>query len=300
MNIRDLRYLVAVADLKHFGHAAQACHVSQPTLSTQLKKLEDTLDVVLIERTNRQVVLSSVGEKIVQQARRVLKEVDELTRIADQHRDPFGGDLRLGVIPTVAPYLLPRILGPIRKRFPKLRIQLNEGQTADISARLKAGELDAIILALPLLDDQTDVRSLYREPFFFTLSTQHPLASKKQVALKDLEAEQMLLLEDGHCLRDQALSICDSAGAVENTNFRATSLETLRQMVRANVGTTLMPELAMTKTSGLRYIPFQHDSAASSPHREIGLCWRRASSRSELLEEMTLVLRGAVAEVLHE
>ena len=121
MNIRDLKYLVAVAELKHFGHAADACHVSQPTLSTQLKKLEETLGVVVIERTNRQVLLSGVGEKIVLQAKRVLSEVDELMRIADQHRDPFGGDLRLGIIPTVAPYLLSRILGPIRKRFPKLR-----------------------------------------------------------------------------------------------------------------------------------------------------------------------------------
>lgn len=298
MNIRDLRYLVAVAELKHFGHAAEACHVSQPTLSTQLKKLEETLGVVVIERTNRQVLLSGVGEKIVLQAKRVLNEVDELMRIADQHRDPFGGDLRLGIIPTVAPYLLSRILGPIRKRFPKLRIQLNEGQTADISARLKLGELDAIILALPLIDDQTEVRTLYREPFYFTLSTQHPLAGKKQIAIKDLADERMLLLEDGHCLRDQALSVCDTAGAVENTNFRATSLETLRQMVCANVGTTLMPELALTKIAGVRYIPFEYAARASAPHREIGLCWRRASSRGELLEEMTKVLRTAVGEVL--
>ncbi len=298
MNIRDLKYLVAVAELKHFGHAADACHVSQPTLSTQLKKLEETLGVVVIERTNRQVLLSSVGEKIVLQAKRVLSEVDELTRIADQHRDPFGGDLRLGIIPTVAPYLLSHILGPIRTRFPNLRIQLNEGQTVDISARLKLGELDAIILALPLIDDQTEVRTLYIEPFYFALSTQHPMAGKKQVALKDLAAERMLLLEDGHCLRDQALSVCDSAGAVENTNFRATSLETLRQMVCANVGTTLMPELALTRTAGLRYIPFEHAARASAPHREIGLCWRRASSRTELLEEMTKVLRVAVSEIL--
>lgn len=299
MNIRDLKYLVAVAECRHFGHAAELCHVSQPTLSTQLKKLEDTLDVVLIERTNRQVVLSAVGEKIVAQAKRVLREVDELNRIAQQHRDPFGGDLRLGVIPTVAPYLLPRILGPIRKQFPKLRIQLNEGQTADITARLRAGELDAVILALPLVDDQTEVRPLYREPFYFTTSTQHALANRKQVTERDLASEQMLLLEDGHCLRDQALSVCESAGAVENTNFRATSLETLRQMVRANVGTTLMPELAITRTQGIRYIPFSRPGRAEAPHREIGLCWRRASSRGDLLEAMSVLLKAAVAEVLH-
>jgi LysR family transcriptional regulator, hydrogen peroxide-inducible genes activator len=300
MNIRDLKYLVAVAQCRHFGHAAEMCHVSQPTLSTQLKKLEETLDVVLVERSNRQVVLSAVGEKIVEQARRVLREVDELTRIAEQHRDPFGGDLRLGMIPTVAPYLLPCVLGPIRKRFPKLRIALNEGQTADIWARLKLGELDAIILALPLVDDQTEIRTLYREPFLFTVSGQHPFASRKHVVLKELANEQMLLLEDGHCLRDQALSICDSMGAVENTNFRATSLETLRQMVRANVGTTLMPQLAVTRTSGVRYIPFQKSGREPAPHREIGLCWRKASSRGGLLDEMTTLLRAAVGEVLDQ
>ncbi|MEZ5598257.1 MAG: LysR substrate-binding domain-containing protein [Pseudomonadales bacterium] len=298
MNIRDLRYLVAVADLKHFGHAAQACHVSQPTLSTQLKKLEETLDVVLIERTNKQVALSGVGEKIVAQARRVLREVDELSRIAEQHRDPFGGDLRLGVIPTVAPYLLPRILGPIRKRFPKLRIQLNEGQTADITVRLRAGELDAIVLALPYDDDQAEVRPLYREPFYFTTSTQHPLAQRKHIAVDDLATEQMLLLEDGHCLRDQALSVCETAGAVENTNFRATSLETLRQMVRANVGTTLMPALAVNKAGGLRYIPFLQPRSDKAPHRDIGLCWRRASSRTELLEALAELLRDVIGEVV--
>ncbi len=299
MNIRDLKYLVAVAECRHFGHAAELCHVSQPTLSTQLKKLEETLDVVLIERTNRQVVLSSVGEKIVAQAKRVLREVDELNRIAQQHRDPFGGDLRLGVIPTVAPYLLPRILGPIRKHFPKLRIQLNEGQTTDISARLRAGELDAVILALPIFDDRAEVRPLYREAFYFTTSTQHELANRKQVNERDIASEQMLLLEDGHCLRDQALAVCEGAGAVENTNFRATSLETLRQMVRANVGTTLMPELAITKIQGVRYIPFNKPTRADAPHREIGLCWRRASSRGDLLEAMTVLLKSAVGEVLH-
>ncbi len=294
MNIRDLKYLVAVAEHKHFGRAAEACHVSQPTLSTQLKKLEETLGVVLIERTNRQVMLSNVGERIVEQAHRVLREVNQLVNIAEQHRDPFGGDFRLGVIPTVAPYLLPKILKPVRKAFPELRIQINEGQTHQITARLRQGELDALILALPVQEENVITRPLYREPFYFTVSTEHQLASRKSVSVEDLDRQQVLLLEDGHCLRDQALDVCDAQNAVENTNFRASSLETLRQMVRANVGITLMPELAVTKTAGVRYIPFR-GAKETAPHRDIGLCWRQTSTRTALLEQMSGILQKAVA-----
>ncbi len=293
MNIRDLRYLVAVAEHRHFGRAAEACHVSQPTLSTQLKKLEETLGVVLIERTNRQVMLSSVGERIVEQAQRVLREVNQLVNIAEQYRDPFGGDFRLGVIPTVAPYLLPKILGPMRKAFPELRIQLNEGQTHQIVARLKQGQLDALILALPVEEDNIVSRQLYREPFYFTVASSHPLAARKTVTQEDLDHEQVLLLEDGHCLRDQALDVCDANNAVENTNFRATSLETLRQMVRADVGITLMPELALTKSAGVRYIPFK-GTKDSVPHRDIGLCWRNTSTRAALLEQLAELLRDVM------
>ena len=290
MNIRDLRYLVAVAEHRHFGRAAEACHVSQPTLSTQLKKLEETLGVVLIERTNRQVMLSNVGERIVDQAHRVLREVNQLVNIAEQHRDPFGGDFRLGVIPTVAPYLLPKILGPVRKAFPQLRIQLNEGQTHQIVSRLKQGELDALILALPVEEENVITRALYREPFLFTVSSSHRLAGRKQVGVDDMDGERVLLLEDGHCLRDQALDVCEAHNAVENTNFRATSLETLRQMVRADVGITLMPELAVSKTAGVRYIPFK-GSKESVPHRDVGLCWRNTSTRTELLEQLAELLK---------
>ena len=290
MNIRDLRYLVAVAEHRHFGRAAEACHVSQPTLSTQLKKLEETLGVVLIERTNRQVMLSNVGERIVDQAHRVLREVNQLVNIAEQHRDPFGGDFRLGVIPTVAPYLLPKILGPVRKAFPQLRIQLNEGQTHQIVSRLKQGELDALILALPVEEENVITRALYREPFYFTVSSSHRLAGRKQVGVDDMDGERVLLLEDGHCLRDQALDVCEAHNAVENTNFRATSLETLRQMVRADVGITLMPELAVSKTAGVRYIPFK-GAKDNVPHRDVGLCWRNTSTRTELLEQLAELLR---------
>lgn len=287
MNLRDLRYLTAVAEHRHFGRAADACFVSQPTLSTQLKKLEETLDVTLIERTNRQVMLTPVGAQIVAQSERILREVKQLELIAERYKDPFGGEFRLGIIPTVAPYLLPKILGPINKAFPSLQVQLTEGQTVTVSALLRSGDLDAVILALPVDDEHWETRALYQEPFLFAASKQHPKAGKKSVKLNDLEDEEVLLLEDGHCLRDQALDVCNTHSARENTNFRATSIETLRQMVAANVGITLIPELAVgAKTGPVRYIPF----SGEAPHRQIGLCWRRSTARGELLEQLADLL----------
>ncbi len=261
--------------------------MSQPTLSTQLKKLEETLDVVLVERTNRAVMLTPVGERIVAQAQRVLKEVKQLELLAEQYKDPLGGEFRLGIIPTVAPYLLPKILGPIHEAFPNLRIALTEAQTSVVSDALKGGDLDAVILALPTDEDTFQCHELYVEPFLFTVAKQHPKAKKKQVQLDDLDGEDVLLLEDGHCLRDQALDVCNSHSAVENTNFRATSIETLRQMVAANVGMTLIPELAVDRRDpNLRYIPF----SADAPHRRIGLCWRASSTRGELLQRLSKIL----------
>ncbi len=295
MNLRDLRYLVAVAEHRHFGRAAEACFVSQPTLSTQLKKLEDTLGVTLIERSNRQVMLSPAGEQIVEQAQKVLREVNALTGMAEQHRDPLGGDFRLGVIPTVAPYLLPKILAPIRKAFPNLRLQLTEAQTAPLTRMLKQGDLDALLLALPLNEENIRELVLFEEPFLFAASSQHPKAKQKKVSLDDLNDEQVLLLEDGHCLRDQALDVCNSHRAVENTNFRATSLETLRQMVAANIGITLMPQLAVQgRQAHIRYLPF----AEPSPHRVVGLCWRSTSTRVPLLEQLGEVLKRTVTDIL--
>lgn len=292
MNLRDLKYLVAVAEHRHFGHAAEACFVSQPTLSTQLKKLEQELGVTLIERTNRQVMLTPVGVDIVGRAQQVLRDVSELVSAAEEYADPLGGEFSLGIIPTVAPYLLPKILGPMRKAFPNLQIKLTEGQTAVISRMLRDGELDAVVLALPLHEDNVIEAELYREPFYLAVSRHHPKAKKKTASLDDLDNEEVLLLEDGHCLRDQALEVCSSHNAVENTNFRATSLETLRQMVAADAGITLMPELALGGRNGsVRYLPFR----GTPPHRNIGLCWRASSTRRELLEQLAEVLSAAVA-----
>ena len=291
MNIRDLKYLVAVAEHQHFGRAAEACFVSQPTLSTQLKKLEQTLGVTLIERTNRRVMLSPEGEQIVAQAQRILVEVNSLTAMSEQLRDPLGGEVRMGMIPTIAPYLLPKILAPLTAEFPNLNIQLTEGQTGQITRMLKHGDLDAVLLALPLQEENIKEFELYTEPFLFAVATDHPKARRKSVSTDDLQDEEVLLLEDGHCLRDQALAVCQSHRGIESTSYAATSLETLRQLVAANRGITLMPEFAvpakLDHDAGVRYLPFIGDV----PSRTLGLCWRSSSTRSSLLADLAQSLR---------
>jgi LysR family hydrogen peroxide-inducible transcriptional activator len=295
LNLRDLKYLVAVAEHRHFGRAAEACHVSQPTLSTQVRKLEEFLGVTLIERNNRQVLLTPIGEKIIEQARSVLRESDQLVKLAQQARDPFGGEFRLGIIPTVAPYLLPRILPVIREHFPELQIQLTEAQTSTITRELRAGRLDAIVLALPVDEDSVHTEPLYAEPFYVALSPNHPLCRRNSITQADLDEAEVLLLEDGHCLRDQALDVCKQAGAVENTNFSATSIETLRHMVSADIGITLMPELAVEDDSrSVRYLPFEGEP----PHRVIGIAWRTTSTREALLTKLADVLSGIVTTSL--
>ena len=283
MNLRDLKYLVAVAKHRHFGRAAEACFVSQPTLSTQLKKLEGRLGVTLIERAGKRVLLTPPGAAIVAEAEQALRHVDALVQIAAQHRHPLGGELRLGVIPTVAPYLLPKILPAVRSAFDELSLKLTEGQTATLLALLDAGDIDAAVLALPSGAAGVCERALYREPFLLAVGAAHPLAGRRGATLADLEAEAVLLLEDGHCLRDQALDVCKTHGAVENTNFRATSIETLREMVAANIGVTLMPLLAVKRDDGVRYAPFRD---ADPPQRQVGLIWRASSPRRALMEAL--------------
>ena len=307
MNLRDLRYLVAVAEHRHFGRAAEACFVSQPTLSTQLKKLEETLGVMLIERTNRRVMLSPEGEQIVAQAQRILSEVNTLLALSEQLQDPLGGELRVGIIPTIAPYLLPKILGPIKETFPNLQLQLTEGQTSHITRLLKRGDLDAILLAIPipdLHDGNIEEFELYAEPFYLAVGENHPKAEYKIVTPGDLEGESVLLLEDGHCLRDQALAVCHAHRGVESKSYSATSLETLRQLVGAGMGVTLMPEFAVPANDrgesdkaadgargNVRYIPFIKDDL---PYRTLGLCWRGTSTRAELLADLAKVLHASL------
>ena len=277
--LRELEYLVAVADHGHFGRAAEACAVTQPTLSTQLRKLEHNLQISLIDRATRQVRLTSVGETIVAQARKILYERQVLLQLALHNLDPLGGEFRLGVIPTVAPYLLPRALPDIRSELPNLHLSLMEAQTEVIVSKLQSGLLDAGVLAFPVDEPSLTGVSLYSESFLFALHVNHPKSIQRFISLGELENEDVLLLDEGHCLREQALEICKSHRALTNMNFRASSLETLRQMVAANMGVTLMPRLAAKPTEFVKYLPFEN----AEPHREIGLFWHEASPRTELL-----------------
>jgi len=294
MNLRDLRYLVAVADAKHFGKAAEACHVSQPTLSAQIKKLEGYLGVDLIERKPRGVALTEVGEELVERARRVLRESDEIVHLARDFRDPLAGTLSVALIPTIGPYLLPLVAKKLRKQLPKLRLMLFEYQTTQLLERLQKGDLDMGILALPIDSEGLATRELYREDFVVALPRQHELASKSAVKVSELAGEQLLLLEDGHCLRDQALEVCSRTDVHENQDYRATSLETLRQMVAAGWGVTLMPKLA---TSG----PFATGQGVAirpipkpSPYRIVGAVWRKSSTRAKAIEAVCKIISETV------
>ncbi len=279
LKLKDLRYLVAVADTRHFGRAAERSFVSQPTLSAQLKKLEDYLGVQLIERAPKRVSLTAAGEEIVERARRILEASEEIVELAKGHSDPLAGRLKLALLPTIGPYLLPSVAAKLRKALPRLELMLYEYQTDPMLEKLHSGEIDVGILALPVPSDGLDVHKLYEEPFTVALPSDHRLASRAHIKVEDLERETLLLLEDGHCLRDQALDICSGTDVHEKQDFRATSLETLRQMVAAGVGITLLPELAgrgaYGNARGVTIRPF----AKPVPKRTIGAVWRKSSAR---------------------
>jgi LysR family hydrogen peroxide-inducible transcriptional activator len=291
MNLRDLRYLVALADHRHFGKAAAACYVSQPTLSTQIKKLEDELGVAVVERAPRKVMLTPVGLEMAERARRIVAEVEQMKEAARRSQDPEAGTVRLGLFPTLGPYLLPHVVPGIRERFPRLELLLVEEKSDVLLARLREGRLDAGLLALPIHDDQLHAEFLFEEPFLLAVPEAHPLARRDTLRLSDLSQEKLLLLEDGHCLRDQALDVCQLAGAGEKSEFRATSLETLRQMVAANVGVTLLPTLAVkppvARSENIHLLPFQD----SSPSRQIALVWRRSSAMGEFLLNLAQIFK---------
>jgi LysR family hydrogen peroxide-inducible transcriptional activator len=279
MNLRDLRYLVALADTRHFGRAAEKSHVSQPTLSAQIRKLEDYLGVQLVERQPRKVALTDVGERVVERARRILRDSDEMVDLAKLSRDPLAGKLRIAMIPTLGPYLLPAVAPKIRKALPKLQLLLYEYQTEVLLARLRDGELDLGVLALGHETEEFEKRVLFDEPFTVALPSTHALTKKGALKIEDLSGETLLLLEDGHCLRDQALDVCGRIDVREAQDFRATSLETLRQMVAAGLGITLLPELStegpFAQTRNLAVRPF----AKPVPRRTIGAVWRKSSTR---------------------
>lgn len=287
MNLRDLRYFIAVAEHRHFGRAAQACFVSQPTLSGQIKKIEQELDVVLFERTNKSVTITDIGEQVLEHARRAVAEVDSMRQLAAAHHDPFAGPIRVGAIPTLSPYLMPLILLPMRERFPKMRLVLSEEVTSTLVQRLQDHEIDAALIATEERIPEFEEARLFSEPFWLAHPRNSELYEKDEITTRDLDSQNLLLLSDGHCLAKQVMALCDISerkDTGEMGDLRAASLETLIQLVGAGFGSTLVPALAVrggwTTDSGVIVRPVS-DRAA---YRDVYMVWRKTFPRATALE----------------
>ena len=292
MTLQELKYLVALADHGHFGRAAESCCITQSTLSTQLKKLEDFLGVTLFDRSLKRVTPTPIGREILQAARNIVEESERIKELAKHAQDPMGRTLRLGIIPTLGPYYLPHALMLMHKKHPGLRLLLREEMTPQILAHLADGKLDAGLLALPVEDDNLRVEPLFYEPFFAALPAGHALAKHVVLNVSDIMDEKLLLLDEGHCLRDQALDVCGthSKGREE---VRATSLETLRQMVGMGLGVTLLPALAVDagpriSKKSVEIRPFK----SPVPGRTIGLVWRKRAPFPETFERLAQTLKN--------
>jgi LysR family hydrogen peroxide-inducible transcriptional activator len=290
VTLTELRYIVAVARERHFGRAAETCFVSQPTLSVAVKKLEDELGVVLFERGPGEVSVTPAGQKIVEQAQRVLEEASRIREIAAAGKDPLAGQLRLGAIYTIGPYLLPKLIPILRRNAPAMQLLIQENFTHRLAEELKSGEVDVILVALPFDAPGIVTRAVYDEPFLVAVPKGHPWENRKRVTSEELTNESLLLLGEGHCFRDQVLEICHTVRAKDRSPLARTleggSLETIRQMVAGGVGVTVLPATS-TATSGgasdlIRILPF----ARPAPTRRVGLAWRRSFPRPEAIEAL--------------
>lgn len=295
--VRQLETLVAVADHGSFRRAATSLGMSQPALSAQVQAVERLLGAQVFERDRRSVLITSAGEDIVGRAREALSAVDGVSDAARRRGEPLVGPLRLGVIPTVAPYWLPALLPRVRTAFPRLALILREDQTHRLLAQLDAGQLDLALLALPIAGDYTTAE-IARERFVLAAPKGSPLTKRKRVADADLDDATVLLLEDGHCLRDQALAVCDRGGAVESMALRATSLATLVQMVAGGLGVTLLPEAAAAAMVQARGPLEVSEFASPPPGRTLGLAWRTSSARVREFRSLAETMRGAADSFL--
>jgi LysR family hydrogen peroxide-inducible transcriptional activator len=294
MNLRDIKYILAVAETRHFGKAAERCFVSQPTLSGQIKKLEDQLGVVIFERTNRSVEVTPIGEEILTHARLLVEQADAIEQVARAHQDPLAGPLRVGAIPTLSPYLMPLVLVPLKRRCPQLKLVLFEETTEALLRRMDQHELDAALLATPTSNPDLDSIPLFDEPFWLAHPRNHPLYDKDDITQDDLESIDLLLLSEGHCLSQQVMEVCkmaDRPRTGEMADLRAASLETLLQLVGAGFGCTLVPALAIRGSwmtdSGIIARRLELPDAK----RRVSLVFRRSFPRRAALEafaEVTL------------
>ncbi len=277
---KQLQYFVALAETGHFGRAADASFVSQSAFSNAIKELENTLDTQLVDRTNRQVTITAKGQQVATQARLVLRDIDDLVELAAGEKQPLTGELRLGVIPTIAPFLLPHALPRLRREYPQLKLYLAEDQTQRIYERLMEGELDVLLLALPWEMRGVEAKNLFRDPFRLACHEKTTRVDPENYRFNRLDADSILLLEDGHCLRDHALAACKIRSTQKVQRFAASSLLTLVEMVDADLGISFLP--AMSEGSSLlRNTRVKLYPLAESSYRQIGLAWRKGSGRVE-------------------
>jgi LysR family hydrogen peroxide-inducible transcriptional activator len=298
MTLTELKYIVAVARARHFGHAAEACFVAQPTLSVAIKKLEDELGVTLFERGGSEVSVTPIGAQIVAQAERVLEQTAAIKELAKQNKDPLAGPLRLGVIYTIAPYLLPPLVKTMVDTVPQMPLILQENFTTKLIEQLRQGELDAAIMALPLPEHGLMIQPLYDEPFVVAVPQHHPWAARSEIHAEDLKKETMLLLGNGHCFRDQVLEVCpemarfSAGGNGMQRTFEGSSLETIRHMVSSGIGLTVLPRASVRDmndpNSMIAYVPF----APPAPSRRVVIAWRKSFTRRAAIEAIC----NAVAE----
>lgn len=292
LTLRQLQYVVAVAEAKSFRQAAEQCHVSQPSLSAQIAEVERALSVRLFERDRRRVLLTAAGAELVERAKRVLLEAQDFVEVAKRFTDPFAGTLRIGVIPTIGPYLLPEVDPALRKAFPRLTLQWTEDKTEPLVLQVNRGGLDAALLAAEADLGDLEKEVLGRDPFVLATAKQHELGRNvRRVRVGDLRGQEVLLLDDGHCFRDQALELCSAAG-IRELGFRATSLATLSQMVAGGAGITLLPKLAV-EVENRRGLLAIREFVRPEPYRTIVLAWRRRSALDEVLHAVADAARAA-------
>jgi len=294
MTLTELKYIVAVARERHFGHAAEACHVSQPTLSVAIKKLEEELDVKIFERGGNEIAVTPLGEQIVRQAQQVIEQAQAIREIAKSGKDPVSGPLRMGVIYTIGPYLLPDLVRQAIDRVPQMKLLIQENFTARLLEMLRTGEIDCAILAEPFPDTGLALAPLYDEPFAVAVPTQHPLARRASVTAAELKTETLLLLGTGHCFRDHVLEACPEYARFSSDaegirkSFEGSSLETIKYMVASGMGVTVVPQLSVAKdrSPNIHHVPF----ADPVPTRRVVLAWRRSFPRYEAIA----ALRNAI------
>lgn len=295
--LRQLQYLNAVIEEKHFGRAAEKCHVTQSTLSAGIQDLEDLLEVGLLERTNRKVLTTPIGEEVAERARQILSLSDDLVDLAQAEKNPLSGRIRIGVIPTISPFLLPRVLPRIRKQLPQLELLLIEDQSERLLTQVENGSIDVAILAFPFNTRNLNYRVIAEEPFWVALPKEHPLSRYETLQPHQLPINELLLLAEGHCMREHAISACQLPASAQRRSFQATSLYTLIEMVASGLGITLIPQMAinsdMVRHADICLRPLKQDSLAK---REIGLVWRPSFRRTSTLEQLSLSFTAAMEE----